>query len=99
MALMQIAVVPIGTSSPSIGDYVADAVRLAKESGLAWQLDEFGTVVEGSVEELLRLATRMHSGAFSKGAQRVTTSIELDERRDKEVHLGGKSQAVKNRLG
>ncbi|GMV35986.1 MAG: hypothetical protein AMXMBFR61_04940 [Fimbriimonadales bacterium] len=98
MALMEISVVPVGTGSPSIGDYVAAAHRIAVESGLPHMLCEFGTVIEGEPEELLALAARIHAAPFASGAKRVVTTIKLDQRTDKEVHLGDKAAAVQRRL-
>jgi uncharacterized protein (TIGR00106 family) len=95
---MDISVVPIGTGSPSSGDYVAGAHKLAVESGLPFALSEFGTTVEGSVEELLALAAKVHAAPFAAGAQRVVTSIKIDERRDKVIHLGDKARAVEKRM-
>jgi uncharacterized protein YqgV (UPF0045/DUF77 family) len=40
----------------------------------------------------------MHRAPFTKGAQRVVTTIKIDERRDKELRITGKKQAVLKRL-
>ncbi|MEP0766858.1 MAG: MTH1187 family thiamine-binding protein [Fimbriimonadia bacterium] len=98
MALMEISVVPVGTASPSIGDYVAAAHRVAVQSGLPYVLGEFGTVIEGEPAELLALAARIHAAPFEAGAKRVVTTIKLDQRMDKEVHVGDKAAAVQRRL-
>ncbi len=98
MALMEISVVPVGTGSPSIGDFVAAAHRVAVESGLPFVLGEFGTVIEGEPTQLLSLAARIHAAPFEAGAKRVLTTIKLDERTDKEVHVGDKAAAVQRRL-
>jgi uncharacterized protein YqgV (UPF0045/DUF77 family) len=57
-----------------------------------------GTEVEGAVEDLLRLATQMHQVPFTMGAQRVVTTIRIDERRDKELGITQKKEAVLKRL-
>jgi uncharacterized protein YqgV (UPF0045/DUF77 family) len=57
-----------------------------------------GTAVEGEVDDLLRLAAQMHRAPFTHGAQRVLTTIRIDERRDKEVRIAGKKAAVLKRL-
>ena len=57
-----------------------------------------GTIIEGSKEELLELASRLAEIPFSKGAVRVSTQISLDDRRDKKVSLGDKVAAVAERL-
>lgn len=99
MALMEIAVVPIGTGSTSVGDFVAGMQRLLKEEGLASQLTDMGTIVEGEVETLFAVAKRLHESVFALGAKRAYTVIKIDDRRDRTVHLGDKTRSVQERLG
>ena len=57
-----------------------------------------GTEVEGQVGELLKLAEELHRAPFAKGAQRVVTTIKIDDRQDKELKMEGKIEAVHKRL-
>lgn len=98
MAIMEISVVPVGTQNPSMSPFVAECVRLVDQQGLKYEITSMGTEVEGAVEELLRLAGQMHRAPFGKGAQRVVTTIRIDERRDKELNIAGKKKAVLKRL-
>ena len=50
------------------------------------------------MEELLKLAGQMHRAPFKKGAQRVVTTIRIDERQDKELNIAGKKKAVLKRM-
>ena len=100
MAMMEVSVVPIGTSSPSISQYVAGAVRLLKdEPGIKYELTAMGTIIEGDLDRCLALAVRMHRSAFEGGVVRVSTSIRIDERRDKPLTIAGKIEAVRKKLG
>ncbi len=99
MALMQITIVPVGTGSTSVGDYVAGVQKLLRERGCTFELTDMGTVVHGTISELLRLAVDIHEYPFSCGAQRVVTNIMLDDRRDKRQAIGDKRRAVRARLG
>jgi uncharacterized protein (TIGR00106 family) len=98
MAIMQISVVPIGTHSPSVSLFVAECVKIVAEQGLTYEVTSMGTEIEGAVDELLRLAARMHRIPFMKGAERVLTSIKIDERRDKALRIRGKKEAIVKRL-
>ncbi len=98
MALMEITVVPIGTGSTSVGEYVVATQRILKDMGLAYELTDMGTEVEGDMELLMDVARQLHESAFSKGAARVYTVIKIDDRRDKVVHLGQKTGSVLERL-
>jgi len=98
MALMQITVVPLGTGNPSVGEYVADIERFLNKKEVAHSLGDMGTVIHGSVDELLILAAEVHNLPFEKGAKRVVTQITIDDRRDIERKIGEKQQSVINRL-
>jgi len=97
MALLEISVVPLGTSTPSIGDYVADVIRTCKRSKVKYRLTDMGTIVEGRPGDLFKLAQKLHETPFKKGAKRVMTTLSIDDRRDKEVRLDGKVNSVINR--
>jgi len=98
MALMQITVIPLGTGSTSVGDYIADIERFLNKKGVEHSLHDMGTIVAGSTGELLQLAEEMHHLPFNKGAERVVTNITLDERQDVEPGLGEKIKSVHRRL-
>jgi uncharacterized protein (TIGR00106 family) len=98
MAIMEISVVPIGTASASVSSFVAECVKLVERQGLKYEVTSMGTEVEGAVDDLLKLAAQMHRAPFSKGAQRVLTTIRLDERRDKELRMAEKKTSVLKRL-
>jgi uncharacterized protein (TIGR00106 family) len=98
MAIMEISVIPIGTESPSVSPFVAECVKIVAQQGLEYEVTSMGTEVEGELEELLNVAAQMHRAPFTKGAQRVVTTIKIDERRDKELKITGKKQAVLKRL-
>jgi uncharacterized protein (TIGR00106 family) len=99
MALMQINVIPVGTGSPSIGEFIASIVKLLRQEGMDCRLTDMGTTIEGSVEGLLAVAARIHELPFSKGCRRVMTHIIIDDRRDKKIALGDKVASVNQRLG
>jgi len=100
MAMIDISVVPVGTQSPSVSQYVAGAVRiLQKEPGIKWELTAMNTIIEGDLDKLLALAYKMHRSAFDAGAKRVVTTIRIDERRDKPLTIEGKVKAVREKLG
>lgn len=99
MALLQLTTIPVGTESVSVGDYVAAIqIELAK-TGLPFQLNDMGTVIEGNISELLGIIEKIYEIPFTKGAMRVVTQIVIDDRRDKQVHIGDKIDAVTHILG
>jgi len=98
MALMQITIIPMGTSTPSVGDYVAGVQKLLEDRQAEYQLCDMGTLIYGTPAELLSLAAEIHEYPFGQGVERVVTNIVLDDRRDKNVGIGEKRTAVLQRL-
>ncbi len=98
MALMQINVIPLGTGSPSVGEFVAGIIKTLAREGVVYKLTEMGTVLEGEAGELLQIAARIHELPFLEGVQRVVTQISIDDRRDKRVSIGDKVSSVNRRL-
>ena len=100
MAMIDISAVPVGTKTPSVSAYVAGAVKILKnEPGIKYELTAMSTIIEGDLDKLLALARRMHRSAFDAGAERVVTTLRIDERRDKPLTIEGKVKAVKEKLG
>ena len=98
MAMMEISVVPIGTDSPALSEHITRAVRAAKESGLKYELNPMGTVIEGDLDDLFRVARLMHEATFSDKVRRVVTTIKIDDRRDRHMTAEQKIKAVMEKL-
>ena len=98
MAIMEISVVPLGLGNPSVGDYVAQVIKYLQTEGIPHELTDMGTVIHGHAARLLKVAQVLHELPFERGVMRVVTHITIDDRRDKDVHLGDKIKSVKARL-
>ena len=98
MALMQLTIIPLGTGSPSVGEFVAHIQKALGKENISLQLTDMGTVIEGEAKELLAIAAKMHELPFQKGVQRVVTQISLDDRRDKTVGIGDKIASISTRM-
>ena len=98
--IAQVTVVPLGTATPSLSSYVADVEKvLKKHTRIKTLLTPMATILEGDLEEILIAVREMHETPFLKGAQRVSTRISIDDRRDKKLSMTGKIEAVKEKLG
>lgn len=104
MAIAQVTIVPIGTGSTSLSDYVADLSRVleteagAAGSGVRYELTAMSTIIEGELDAILRIVRRMHESPFSHGALRVSTSITIDDRRDRAGSIAQKVASVEEKL-
>ena len=95
----EISVVPIGTGSPGVGDFVAACLDvLEKNNKVSYRLTPMGTIVEGPLDEVLRLTAAMHNVPFKKGALRVVTTLKIDDRCDRRLSMEGKIKSVRRRL-
>jgi uncharacterized protein (TIGR00106 family) len=99
MALMEISVVPIGTGT-SVAKFVAKAIRaLEGEPDMEYEMTSMGTIVSGDVDRLLAAARMMHQAVLEAGAQRIITTIKIDDRKDKPITLHSKLEALRKELG
>jgi len=98
MALMHLTIIPLGTDSASLGEYIAEIQDVIEKSGYPYKLTDMGTIIGGSSKELLTLAAQLSESPFNQGIHRVLTQINLDDRRDKKVALGDKVASVAARL-
>jgi len=100
MITAEISVVPIGTSSTSVSDFVAEAGKVLQDYPQAVsKLTGMGTEIQcqdaGILFEILQ---KMHSAPFNKDVKRVYTVIKIDDRKDKEASLEQKISSVKAKL-
>jgi uncharacterized protein (TIGR00106 family) len=93
--IAEISITPLGTASTSLSHYVAACVDILKQAPeVSYQLTAMGTIIQGPLGRVLELAGKMHQAPFAQGAQRVVTTIKIDDRRDKPLTIEGKVQAV-----
>ena len=100
MALVEVSIIPLGTGTPSVSQYIAQAVKVLQgEEDIKYELTAMGTIIEGDLELLLTLVRKMHQTVFDTGVMRVVTTIKIDERRDKTSSLSSKMESLKRELG
>jgi len=98
MAIVFLTITPLGTATPSVSRYVAGVEKVLQASGLKSQLTAMGTIIEGDLDRILEVVRKMHEHPFTQGAVRVSTSIRIDDRRDKVATIEGKLRSVEEKL-
>jgi uncharacterized protein (TIGR00106 family) len=98
MAVVFLTITPLGTGSPSVSRYVAGVEQILRATRLKSQLTAMGTIIEGDLDEILKVVRQMHEHPFTQGAVRVSTLIKIDDRRDKEHTIAGKMASVEEKL-
>jgi uncharacterized protein (TIGR00106 family) len=98
VAVAFLTITPLGTATPSLSAFVAGVERILQGTRLTHQLTAMGTIIEGEVDEILAVVRRMHEHPFTQGARRVSTSLRIDDRRDKPHSIAGKMRSVEEKL-
>jgi len=98
MPVAFLTITPLGTATPSVSSYVAGVERVLRASGLTHQLTAMGTLIEGDLDQILAVVRQMHEHPFTQGALRVSTSLRIDDRRDKAHGIAGKMRSVEEKL-
>lgn len=95
--LIDISVVPLGVGV-SLSRYVVECERVLREAGLAPRLHAFGTEVEGEWDTVFGAVRRCHEAVHAMGAPRVSTTIKLSTRVDRDQTLAEMVRSVEDQL-
>ena len=96
--IADICVIPIGVGV-SVSQYVAACERILTDAGLNPRLHAYGTNVEGEWEAVFAAFRRCHETLHEMGVPRVSTSIRLGTRIDREQTIADKIESVKTKVG
>jgi uncharacterized protein (TIGR00106 family) len=100
MITAEFTIIPIGTSKTSLSKYIAAAVAALDSTGIKYELTGMGTLLESNdLGKIFSAITSAHEAVFKIGAERVATSIKIDERRDEERTMKNKVSSVTQKLG
>ena len=99
MALVEVSIIPLGTETTSVSQYVARAVKILQgEKAIKYELTSMGTIIEGDLTHLLSTVQKMHEAVLDAGVTRVVTTIKIDDRRDKSSGMSSKMESLKSKL-
>ncbi|GAB4229593.1 MAG: MTH1187 family thiamine-binding protein [Acidobacteriota bacterium] len=95
--IADICIVPLGVGV-SLSRYIAACEKVIRESGLKAQLHAYGTNVEGEWDEVMAVLKRCHETVHAMGAPRITTTVKLGTRVDREQSMEDKVRSVEEKL-
>jgi uncharacterized protein (TIGR00106 family) len=95
--IMDLCVVPMGVGV-SVSKYVAICQRILKDAGLSHQLHAYGTNIEGDWDQVLDAVKQCHKEIHVMGAPRITTTIKLGTRIDRNQTMDEKIESVAAKL-
>lgn len=96
--MLDFCVVPIGVGV-SVSEYVAECQRVLVSAGLSHHMHPYGTVVEGEWNEVFEALRTCHERVHALGAPRISTSLRLGTRVDREQTMADKLDSVRRKLG
>ena len=94
--LVAFSVTPLGVGD-SVAEYVADAVRVVRDSGLPNQTDAMFTTIEGEWDEVMAVV-KAAVDAVAARAPRVSVTLKADIRLGVTGALQGKMEALEQYL-
>jgi uncharacterized protein (TIGR00106 family) len=95
--LVDLCVVPIGVGV-SLSTYIAECEKILTEAGLKTSLHSYGTNIEGDWDAVFTAIKRCHKKVHAMGAPRITTTIKLGTRVDREQTMEEKVESVTIKL-
>ena len=95
--IVDLCVVPLGIGV-SLSPYVAACEKILSEAGLKTQLHANGTNIEGEWDEVFAAIKRCHEVIHQMGAPRITTTIKLGTRIDRDQTMEDKIRSVQTKL-
>lgn len=95
--IVDLCVVPLGVGV-SVSKYVALCQKILQEAGLQTRLHAYGTNIEGDYDQVFSAIRRCHEEIHAAGAPRISTTIKLGTRVDRDQTMVDKLRSVEEKL-
>ncbi len=90
-------VIPLGAGL-SVSPFVAECERILADAGLNPQLHAYGTNVEGEWSAVFEALQKCHERVHEMGAPRVSTTVRVGTRTDREQTMADKVRSVEEKM-
>ena len=95
--IMDLTVSPFGVGL-SVSEYIAACHEIFDAAGLKTNLHAYGTNIEGDWDQVFQAVKQCHEKLHEMGVPRMTSSIKVGTRTDKEQTMSDKITSVQNKL-
>lgn len=95
--IMDLCVGPAGVGV-SVSKYVAVCERILTEAGLKTNLHAYGTNIEGEWDAVFAAVKKCHEVLHEMGVPRISTSIRVGTRTDRDQTIEDKVKSVQSKL-
>lgn len=95
--MVDLCIVPLGVGV-SLSGYIAACEKVLADAGLKTALHSYGTNIEGEWDEVFTAIKRCHETVHAMGAPRITTTVKLGTRTDREQSMEDKIRSVQEKM-
>ncbi|HVT82674.1 MAG TPA: MTH1187 family thiamine-binding protein [Phycisphaerae bacterium] len=95
--IADLCLVPLGVGV-SVSPHIAQCQRILRAAGLKHALHAYGTNIEGDWDEVFAAIKQCHKAVHAMGAPRITTTLKIGTRTDRNQTMEDKLQSVKEKL-
>jgi uncharacterized protein (TIGR00106 family) len=95
--IADLCIIPIGVGV-SLSPYIAVCEKILSEAHLKIELHANGTNIEGEWDEIFMAVKHCHEVIHEMGAPRITTSLTIGTRVDRDQSMEDKVRSVQSKL-
>ena len=95
--IADLCVIPVGVGV-SLGSYIAECENILQKAGLKTHLHGYGTNIEGEWDVVMQAIKDCHQSLHDMGVPRISTTIRLGTRVDREQSIEDKIRSVQEKL-
>jgi len=95
--IAEFSIIPVGQTGSSVSRYVAAAINVLKNvKGLDFEVTPMGTILAAKdLDTIFEAVRQAHEAIIATGIKRVSSTLRIDDRRDKARTMDNKVKAVK----
>ena len=95
--IIDLCVVPVGVGV-SVSRHVAACQQVLEDAGLSYNMHAYGTNIEGEWDGVFAAVKRCHEVVHQMGTPRISTTIKVGTRIDREQTMDEKIKSVREKL-
>ena len=95
--MVEFSIVPMGTGA-SVSPVIAKIMKIVMASKVDYRANPMGTVLEGDWDTVMAVVKACHGAALQE-AERVITTIKIDDRKGAGQRMDRKLESVEEKLG
>lgn len=95
--IVDFCIIPLGADT-SLSRYIAECQRLLQDAKLEYSLHAYGTNIEGEWETVMAAVKLCHMRVHEMGAPRISSTLKIATRIDREQSMQDKVRSVETLL-